>query len=39
MALPWWGEPRPIDFNEGINIFTAQKAAPSVYHAGTPEFL
>jgi hypothetical protein len=30
--------PRPIAFNDGINIFTAEKAAPPIYHAGTPQF-
>ena len=29
----------PVDLNDGINIFTAEKAAPSVYRAGTPQFL
>jgi hypothetical protein len=38
-ALNRWGEPYPINFNDGINILTAQKAAPSVYQAGTPQFL
>ena len=31
--------PRPIGVNDGINIFTAQKATPSVYHVRTPQFL
>jgi hypothetical protein len=31
--------PRPIIFNDRINIFTADKAAPPVYHGGTPQLL
>ena len=30
---------RPVDLNDGINIFTAEKAAPPVYRAGAPQFL
>ena len=30
---------RPVDVNDGINIFTAEKAAPPVYRAGAPQFL
>jgi hypothetical protein len=37
IALPWWGMPRPIDFNGGINIFTAEKTAPPVYLAEAPQ--
>jgi hypothetical protein len=29
-ALIQWGGPRPIDANDGINIFTADKATPRV---------
>jgi hypothetical protein len=33
------GVPHPINFNDGIDVFTAKKAAPSVYHGRTPQFL
>src|SRR5690348_14634985 len=38
-ALIDWGGRRPIDVNDGINIFTANKAAPRVHHVRTPQFL
>src|SRR6185503_17182019 len=31
------GVPRSIVFNDGINIFTAKKAAPPVYDVGAPQ--
>jgi hypothetical protein len=33
------GAPYSINFNDGINILTAHKAAPPVYHRGAPQFL
>ena len=38
-TLIQWGGPRPIDFDDGISIFTANKAAPPVHHVRTPQFL
>src|SRR5690349_18553361 len=38
-ALIEWGGPRPIGVNDGINIFTANKAAPRVHHVRTRQFL
>ena len=37
-ALNRRGGPRPITFNDGINNFTAEKAAPPVYQVGAPQF-
>jgi hypothetical protein len=30
---------RPVDLNDGINVFPADKTPPPLYHAGTPQFL
>jgi len=30
---------RPVDLNNGVYIFSAEKAAPPVCHVGTPQFL
>jgi hypothetical protein len=39
LALIQWGGPRPIDANDAINIFTADKATPPVDRVRTPQFL